>query len=244
MGGKRPWINDDGSRKSDAEISRLGQFWDEKTWEKFLDEEVGKITRSGRLARGVDLDEFSEDEFRIHKREFSHGVANLNLAAVFQAAFQGLNPKERFVLKRYFWDESKLKDIAEEMGISPSTVRTVKGRAVKKLNGILSSKEFVPKLARELKKRKYANPQKNNGGIGLKKEVLDFIKDNLPRLLPLEKRAAECLYLRQMTLKNTATALDKTVGGVMAIRRSTFDRLEKIYKEGYEKNREPSQEAS
>ena len=243
MGGKRPWINDDGSRKSDAEISRLGQFWDEKTWERFLDEDVGKITDDGRFTVVEEPDAFSKEEYKTEKRGFSHAIADLKLAAVFNAAAEQLPPRERFILKRHFWDDSSLKEIAEETGLPPGTVRSTKRRSLKKLANILSSDEFGPKLARELGKKKYRRVEKEKKHTPLKRKVLDFIKDNLSSLRPLERRAAEYLYIRQMTLQNTATALGRTVGETKAIRASAFERLKSIYEEGYEKNRKSSSEA-
>lgn len=233
----RPWINPDGSKKSDEEISRLGQGWDKKTWRRFLDDDVGKLTDDGRLAGGTDPDEFSDEEYKTAKRKLSHGIADLDLQAVFETASEGLAPRESEILKRYFWEGATLQEIAQESGISPGTVRSAKKRGLDKMRKVLASEDFKTKLSVTLKRRSKEKRKKEERNVPTEQKVSEFVRECLHRLPPSERAVVDCLYLKKMPFVNTATATGKTVGEVGAIRKSAFGRLKKIYRDGYEKNR-------
>ena len=238
-----PWKKPDGSKKSVREISRLGKSWDLKTWEEFLDEDIGKLTDDGRLIK-KNPDTIADEEPESGRRGESAKLANLDLAEVFGLAFEELPPKQVKVLGNIFYFGLSVAETARKLGVSQTAVHRTKKLALERLATLLRSEKFGKTL--DLRLRSKQGPQTNRTQRSkkdsirrkeLKKKHLQFIEENLCRLSPPERRVTECLYLKQMTLKATAIALDRTVGEIKAIMEVAFKRLEKIYSDGYEKNK-------
>jgi hypothetical protein len=40
---KLPWLNEDGTKKTDAEIAQLGQSWSAQIWNEYLDSNTGTL---------------------------------------------------------------------------------------------------------------------------------------------------------------------------------------------------------
>ena len=245
-----PWRNSDGTKKTDAEISKLGQNWDAKTWKAFLDEDVGKFTNDGRTSHVEDLDELPEVEQETEKNT----LANLNLEVIFEIAFEELTPKEQLILSRFFWDGATLRIIAKDLNCSPSSVRTEKERALRHLKKILTDKGFKYKLSLALKKLKATRPKRCpklnrpkcstfGGNESLRHETLDFIEENLCHLTHTERKVVECLYFKDMDLQTVASIIKKTVGETSKINKEAGEKLQRIFDEGTAKNKQPTKKA-
>ena len=230
-----PWKNSDGSKKTDAEISLLGQSWDLATWKKFLDEDVGSVVPSKRLSFRPYMD-IAGNATGEEGSSLSRKFQGIDLATVISTALGELADRERRILEGYFWKKSDTRKIAERENLSPGNVRKIKSRSLKKLGKILASNNFKIKLDRALK-RKREKIQDYYRESGLKNQVLGFIRENFHRFGTDEGKVADGLYFKQMTLPMIATALGKTVGEVKAIRSSAFTKLEKVYFGGYIENK-------
>ncbi len=250
----RPWLRPDGSKRSDAEISKLGKSWDAKTWKRFLDEDVGKITDDGRITYFKKWEKIPGIEEKLADAQTSNRVANLNLRVIFEMAFEELSYREQLVLEKFFWDGISLRKIAEEVRSSPSAVHMAKQRALTKLKKILSSSRFGQKLSTNLRRLAATRPKRcsilnrpkrvqSGTNPSLKHETLDFIEDNLTRLTHLERKVVEFLYFREMDLKSIASILKKTVGEVKELRASAYGKLERIYHDGFIENKKLQQKA-
>ena len=244
-----PWRNPDGTKKTDAEISRLGQNWDAKTWEKFLDDDIGKISEGGRVFCRRSLDDLPKPE-----EAKKNTLANLNLEVVFETAFEELTPKEQLILSRFFRDGATLRAIAKDLNCSPSSVRTEKERALRHLKKILTAKGFKYKLSLALKKLEATRPKKCpklnrpkcatfGGNESLRHETLDFIEENLCHLAHTERKVVECLYFKDMDLQTVASIIKKTVGETSKINNEAGEKLQRIFEEGTAKNKQPTKKA-
>ncbi len=156
----RPWLNDDGRKKSDAEISRLGRYWDQKTWSAFLDEDVGRV--DGHLLR---LNE--EVEKRLDDRErrdeyFTDKFASIDLEEVFKTALEALSFDEERIIKELFWNKARVWDTAVIFRISPFQVRKIKSRALEKLRWILQEDFFARKLLKKITSEQSLSNRKRN----------------------------------------------------------------------------------
>ena len=57
----KPWLNDDGSVKSDAEIRKAGQQWPSSVWEAYLS--TLEVRREEKVVLpSIEMDEFSKEE--------------------------------------------------------------------------------------------------------------------------------------------------------------------------------------
>ena len=142
-----PWLNEDGTKKSDREISKLGKHWNQETWTRFLDDDVGIIHENdyGRLVFYKDmnkvLDTKEEDEAAMTDK-----FRFIDLCFLFSVALDELAPRERAMLKKIFWECKSLKETAKEMKINCNYMRSLKQRTLAKLGQRLRSQEFAWKL--------------------------------------------------------------------------------------------------
>ena len=165
---KKPWLNEDGSLKSDAEIKKLGQTWSQETWTRYLDATMGKFdvwnkrlnAMVGVPNKRVVFFPYMDTAAMASRAQFSDFISDSDkdsypsLDSACQVAIKGLSKKERSVLKMIFWEEKSPSEIAKELKITPSTVRVLKMGALKKLREIFASESFLRKLRQKKKQEK------------------------------------------------------------------------------------------
>ena len=158
-----PWLNKDGSFKSDAEIIKLKKTWGKETWQRYLDADVGTVEDENLVFFPyMDTETMSEgSEFLAFLQRRRH---HPNVHFALEMAFDGLSRAEKSVLEKYFWKEKTHSEIAKKLKISSSTVRVLKGRAIKKLKKILLSEKFTRKLHSKKRKGKSKEKQQLKAG--------------------------------------------------------------------------------
>ncbi len=234
-----PWRNPDGTRKTDAEISKLGKSWDVETWKQFLDEDVGKITEDGKLYFVKKFEDCPKLEKQTEDEEkFSNKMENLDLEVIFSLAFEELTPREQLILDKLFWEELSLRRTARALNTTPTNISTTKARVLKKLKMILTSKGFGQRLSSHLKRFAIQRPKRVRcgGNEFLKNENLNFIEDNLACLNHTERKVVECLYFKDMDLKTVASIIKKTVDETRKINKIAGDKLQRVFNEGTLRN--------
>lgn len=134
------WLNDDGTKKTDAEIAQLGQNWSAQTWDKYLDSSIGTLRDDNLIFISKITDETYERSevlsFLNEKRHFEE------IETALLIALSELSKNERFIIKEAFWKMNDNKEIAQGLGKSSNTVAVLKSRAIKKLGSILSSQKL------------------------------------------------------------------------------------------------------
>ena len=241
-----PWRNRSGTKKTDAEISRLGQSWDAETWEQFLDEDVGKIEDDGRLCFVRKFEDCPKlDKQAEEDGEFSNKTENLDLEVVFRLAFEELAPREQLILDKFFWEDRSLQKIAKDLNTTPSNISSIKANTLKKLKKILTSKGFGERLSCYLKKYviQRAKRVRCEGKEFLKNENLNFIEDNLSCLNHTERKVIKFLYFADMDLKTVASIIKKTPDETSAINKEAGKKLQRIFDEGTARNKQPTKKA-
>lgn len=147
----RPWINEDGTKKTDGEISRLGQKWDQKTWKYFLNEDLGTLRgySSCILVPHICKSRAANNERSLWERDdgkYSQKFRGVDLKSVFEVAFLELSPREEAILREFFWNERRSSDVARCFCMLPSSIRRTRKRILEKLRLILTSEDFKEKL--------------------------------------------------------------------------------------------------
>ena len=141
----KPWLNEDGTLKSDKEISRLGKSWNIQIWEEYLNFSTGVLDEqelvffpymnSQTMNNGNDLLE--------ELREIQHyPVTQLAL----ELAIDELKPLEQKIIKKLFWENVSSRELADEFKTTLGNIRVIKSRALNKLKKILPSKKLKKKL--------------------------------------------------------------------------------------------------
>ena len=135
----RPWMNEDGTRKSDGEIKLLGQGWSADTWDRFLDADVGTL-KDDSLVFFADMDKaFDLGQYDMADTSQGHGGYE-HLKAALLLAMDELSPKERDVVACSFWKGMDDKDIAKKMGMATNAVWVNKSPCHEKIEGYSSVK--------------------------------------------------------------------------------------------------------
>ena len=236
----RPWINNDGSKKSDAEISLLGRYWNQKTWSAFLDEDVGRV-----VGHFLTLTEETRPNDRERRDEYlTDKFATIDLEEVFQTALESLSFYEEGIIKKLFLEEASARDTAAYFGVSPSQVRKIKSRALGKLRRILQEDSFAKKLLKKLASEQPLSHTKRNvfeEGRGPYKG-LSFLRENFPELTYQEQRLAYELFLTDTGTPCISRELGLTLIETLELKEKICSKLRRIYQEGYEANKQRSAE--
>jgi len=146
LNSKTPWLNADGTKKTDNEIEKLGTSWSLETWNQYLDSSVGSLEDS-RLSfvPNMDTDEILEKSTVIDYLENGKYYEDIETALVF--ALFHLSKTERAVIRGSFWMMLSDKEIAKALNKSHQNVRYLKSTAIKKLRSILSSEDLLHEIS-------------------------------------------------------------------------------------------------
>jgi RNA polymerase sigma factor (sigma-70 family) len=139
----RPWQDDNGKMLSDENLRALSQGWDKETWDDYLKslETPMRETLISDQAFTLKLDQQVGSFF-----ELSQCTCSSRLAGRVSQALECLTQRQRQILQLTFWANKSERDIASQLGISRSTVKVMKYRAIKKLRRDFNSR--VTQLAK------------------------------------------------------------------------------------------------
>ncbi len=143
----KPWLNADGTKKSEKEILKISKTWSPEVWNLYLDADVGTLQdeelvfipdmNSELISQGAELLEYL--------RENQHYEI---IKDAFDLALDELSRAERKVIKKLFWEDIPTQQLADELKTSEGNIRVIKSRALRKLQALLPSQEFKQKLTR------------------------------------------------------------------------------------------------
>lgn len=133
-----PWLNADGTKKTDKQIEELGKNWSPEIWNFYLDSNVGilKDTRLSFLSN-MDTEEMLERSEVIEYLEDGQHYKKLEVALLL--ALTELSRAERVIIKKSFWNLNSDKEIAKDLNKTHKNIRVLKSRALQKLRKILAS---------------------------------------------------------------------------------------------------------
>lgn len=145
----QPWLTPEGRLYSDEILQQISKSWSLDTWEEFLKETVDKPLKEIPITK-QELDRFDESvvkEFwdKICNSQFDDEVS----AYVRRVIRDHLTPKQQQLVRLIFWEGYSLKQCAECMALSKSTVYGSKQDILKKLKRLLERHPNVSPLSRE-----------------------------------------------------------------------------------------------
>jgi len=112
---RKPWLNADGTHKSDKEIQKIMHSWSARTWDDYLKNFEGE-QQEILLDKPESIDNIpyfdlgslcSTPEGRMQYPYFRH---------LLLAAMKQLSPRELLVVKMQFWHGKTAREIAKELG--------------------------------------------------------------------------------------------------------------------------------
>lgn len=140
-----PWLNADGSLKSDKEIAQLGKKWTAKTWNQYLDSNLGTLQDDELLFyENMDTEAMNE---RVEVLKFLQESKYYDiLETALLIALAKLSKTERIIVRESFWMMATDQEVAKKIKSTNASVRNLKHRAIKKLGQFLPSKELKEEI--------------------------------------------------------------------------------------------------
>lgn len=132
----KPWLNDDGSRKSESQIKDDCKSWSAQNWEEYLQtQEVDQ--RELLFDNPATSDNFSQEAHDQHIKTIFDRNDYPGLQQKLVKLMGLLSEKQRCVLHLLFWENRSVLEIAEMTGITRQSVYELKGRALTQLGSLL-----------------------------------------------------------------------------------------------------------
>ena len=241
---KRPWLSNDGSKKNDFQISRINKKWSQKTWDSFLNEELGvfdKQDEEGRMAGIQDKHLYFYKDFKkkIKNSEPTQGPLRIAyLQAMLDGAFERMSKKDTLLLREIFLEGRNPEDTTYKSKVSLFAVYKARDRALQKLKNILvdkffprrleSNKNFQTRIAR-LKKLKDRNPKHWN--------ELEFLEECLPYLTTFEVAFVQKYFFSDKLTAVIIREMGITLKKAVQLKESVRKKLSEVYQEGYTNNK-------
>ena len=152
---ERPWLNDDGSIKSTEEIKRICQSWTPQIWNEYLGTLEVAQKEDYTLSPSI-METFSPQE----SVELMFSMASEEqypfLKVALKACIEELSPKQREIIRQYYWEQKTIVQIAENLGTSKQAVskrmKTALSNLKEKLeSGLVQRKVMAAKdMAKEM----------------------------------------------------------------------------------------------
>lgn len=148
---QKPWLNEDGSTKSDEELREISPNWGESVWEKYLSTFEVKQKEDSVLSPSI-IDTFSADECAGLLFSLASEEKHLFLKVALNVCIRELPPRQREIILGYYWDGKTVNEMAASMGISTQAVYKAMRVALAKLKASLTSGSMQKRMmaAREI----------------------------------------------------------------------------------------------
>ncbi len=119
----KPWLNSRGYLFTDDELKSISKFWNQKTWEDYLD--FIETPRTESILEEEHYTGLAEKlKYTIEQEEDRDLQSELSLALI------NLTEKQREILEFIFWDGLTTRDIGFKLSISSAAVQKIKDRAL------------------------------------------------------------------------------------------------------------------
>ena len=138
---QKPWLNDDGSIKSDVEMRAAGKNWPSSVWEAYLATLEVERRRKDAVLSPSEMDNFSTEQnigLAFSMARERHPL----LKVMMDACIRDLTSKQRDVIIRRYWDDKTVAEIAASKGISKQAVHKTMKTALAKIKTNFTSSSF------------------------------------------------------------------------------------------------------
>lgn len=139
----KPWTDLEGKVLSDKQLREVSRSWDQATWDQFLTETVEGSASYQReelissYCYDQVLDETAETIWECSTSPEIEDLCEL----VRRLCRDYLTPKQQYIIRMTFWDCFSIRQIAEVMNVTHSTVVDQKKAALKKIKHLLESRQ-------------------------------------------------------------------------------------------------------
>ena len=141
----QPWLNEDGTEKSEKEIQRISKSWTPDTWEAYL-QTIDVQQNEETEILGIEYERVSSDDYAnlvlgfLDKQRFPR-PNNLKRVILFTLK-DTLSVREFQVIDLLYWKNLSTSDVAQKMKIGEQTVRNLHSRSLKKIRKNIFKREI------------------------------------------------------------------------------------------------------
>jgi len=132
----KPWLNDDGSKKSEDQIKTDCKNWGVQLWEEYLQTQETE-QRELLFDNPAASDNYSQQAHDLHIKSIFDKDDYPGLQQKLIRLMGLLSEKQRSVLHLLFWENLSVIEIAELTGITRQSVYEIKRRALTQLGSLL-----------------------------------------------------------------------------------------------------------
>ena len=138
---QKPWLNEDGSVRSDTEIRKAGQDWPSSVWEAYLSTlEVGR--REEDVLSPAEMDALPTEAHISVMFAMASGEKHQMLSIVLDACIRELTPRQRSLIVGHYWEGKTITEMAANMGVSKQTVSKTMKKALANLKANFTNPSF------------------------------------------------------------------------------------------------------
>ena len=142
---QKPWLNEDGRNKTDAELKKITPNWKPGVWEEYLTTlEVRR--KEDSILPPSEMDTFSTEQHISLMFSMASEQSYPLLKVVINACTHELTPRQRDVVIRHYWNDETIAEIAASMGVSKQSVHKTMQTALSKIKTNLTSGSFQRRI--------------------------------------------------------------------------------------------------
>ena len=137
----KPWLNEDGSVKSDAELREVNQQWPPSVWREYL--ATLEVRREEEVVLPPsEMDALSTEAHISLTFAMASGEKHHLLSVVLDACIRELTPRQRSLIVGRYWEGKTITEMAANMGVSKQTVSKTMKKALASLKDNLTNPSF------------------------------------------------------------------------------------------------------
>ncbi len=141
----QPWLNEDGSLKSDAELRQVGQQWPPRVWEAYLATlEVGR--REEDVLPPAKMDAFSTEKYAGMLFSMANHKKYRLLKFALNASISTLSPRQKEIIVSHYWGDKTVAELALSLGVTEQSVRKTIKTALAKLRVCLTNAPLLKQI--------------------------------------------------------------------------------------------------
>ncbi len=144
----KPWLNADGTTKTEEEIRKICRTWLPSVWEEYL--QTFEVNQADTPVKPKTAEKLMDS---LSPKDLARGIfgysENLELdhfKPFVARAIKSLTQRQYIVLKKIYWHQQTLSQIATELGVCKSAVHKSHQSALKKLRALFPEMAVREKL--------------------------------------------------------------------------------------------------
>ena len=127
---EKPWLDENGKIYPLKKIEAISKDWDDKTWERYLAENIDVEMKEDLFGDANEVENFSQDQYKNNYLDLFDQEEYPILREAFDNILRDISGKEAIILKSIFYEKMNSSQVAEKFKLHPSTVIRARDRGI------------------------------------------------------------------------------------------------------------------